>query len=121
VEVSTPEGELDVPGAHATALFRCFQELLTNVARHARATRVFARLERSDDTMVLEVEDNGRGITLEEASSHTSLGLLGIRERAAMLGGQLEVKGQEGGGTTVTVSLPSPPEERGGHEDSPGR
>ena len=100
------------PGFHdpdqdrSTALFRIFQELLTNVARHAHATRVDVTLKESDDTLSLAVEDNGRGIQKQEFESPRSLGFLGLRERVLAFGGSIEVKGQEGKGTTVSVSIP---------------
>jgi signal transduction histidine kinase len=92
-----------------TALFRVFQETLTNVARHAQATAVEARLELSDAQLELEVRDNGRGITRAEATGRRSLGLLGMRERVALLNGELHLDGAPGQGTRVTVRLPLPP------------
>ena len=100
------------PGFHnpdqdrATALFRIFQELLTNVARHAHATRVKVQLEEKDHSLSLAVEDNGRGIQEQEFESPRSLGFLGLRERVLAFGGSIEVRGQEGKGTTVSVSIP---------------
>ncbi len=101
------------PGFHdpddqvrATALFRIFQELLTNVARHAHATRVTVQLQETDYSYSLAVEDNGRGIQEQEFESPRSLGFLGLRERVLAFGGSIEVKGQEGKGTAVSVSIP---------------
>jgi signal transduction histidine kinase len=83
------------------------QEALTNVARHAGASHVSIDLMFDDkDCLTLEVSDNGRGITEEEVHRPDSLGLLGMRERAALLGGVAEVKGTPGQGTTVTVRVP---------------
>ena len=90
----------------STALFRIFQELLTNVARHANATKVAVHLADAD-TLALKVEDNGRGIQEQEFESPKSLGLLGLRERVLAFGGSIDVKGQEGKGTTVSVSIPN--------------
>jgi signal transduction histidine kinase len=90
----------------ATALFRIFQELLTNVARHANATRVNAQLSEGDTALALSVEDNGRGITNNEIESARSLGFLGLRERVLAFSGTIEVKGEEGKGTTVSVTIP---------------
>jgi two-component system sensor histidine kinase UhpB len=80
---------------------------LTNVARHAGATHVSIDLMIDvDDCLTLEVSDNGRGITEYEVHRPDSLGLLGMRERAALLGGVAEVNGMPGQGTTVTVRVP---------------
>jgi signal transduction histidine kinase len=91
----------------AMAAFRIFQELLTNVARHAAATRVEVRVEPDEDSFVLTLEDNGRGI--EEAAVHSprSLGLMGIRERALPFGGAVQISGVPGKGTRVTVTIPN--------------
>lgn len=90
----------------ATALFRIFQECITNVARHAAATRVDATLDIRGDRVELSVRDDGIGIRDANASSPTSMGLLGMRERAAILGGSLTVGRSPGGGTEVTVTIP---------------
>jgi signal transduction histidine kinase len=89
-----------------TAAFRIFQEILTNVARHAQASRVNVRLETTGKEVVLEASDNGRGIREAEIEGAKSLGLVGMRERALLLGGALELRGVPGKGTTVTVRLP---------------
>jgi hypothetical protein len=90
-----------------TVVFRMCQEALTNVARHAGATHVSIDLMIDEDAcLTLEVRDNGRGITEEEIHRPDSLGLLGMRERAALLGGVVEVKGTPGQGTSVTVRVP---------------
>jgi PAS domain S-box-containing protein len=90
----------------STAIFRIFQESLTNVVRHAHATRVEARLEREADCLLFVVHDNGVGFDLEEARSRKSLGLVGMSERALMLGGELKIEGILGAGTTLTVRIP---------------
>jgi PAS domain S-box-containing protein len=97
---------LDLNPTQATALFRILQETLTNITRHAKATRVDIRFEQRDCNLVLEVRDNGRGISAAEISAPKSLGLLGIRERALMVGGEVSIRGEPGKGTTVTVSVP---------------
>jgi signal transduction histidine kinase len=91
----------------STAVFRIFQELLTNVARHANATRVDVSLKLDPGELVLEVRDNGRGIEEGSLRSGNSLGLLGMRERAAAFGGTITVTGMPGGGTRVTVRMPA--------------
>ncbi len=90
----------------STSVFRIFQEALTNVARHARATSVEVRLEERSGRLLLEVRDNGRGITESERSGRGALGLLGMRERALALGGELEVTGSPRGGTEVRLVVP---------------
>ncbi len=91
----------------ATALFRIVQEALTNVSRHARATRVNIVLERRDEDLVLEVRDNGVGIDAEAVAKPQALGLLGMRERAALVNGQVEISGPPGKGTVLIVRIPA--------------
>ncbi|HVV70036.1 MAG TPA: histidine kinase [Verrucomicrobiae bacterium] len=91
----------------STTLFRIFQETLTNVIRHAGATRVTVELKQDDNRILLEVKDNGRGISQEEVSNGNSMGLLGMRERAALLGGVFQIgRLARGHGTRVSVSIP---------------
>ena len=90
----------------ATAIFRIFQEILTNVARHAQATKVWVHLGEEQDAIVLEVEDNGVGISPTQLAERRSLGLLGMRERAGAFGGAVEIVGSQGHGTTVIVQMP---------------
>jgi signal transduction histidine kinase len=91
----------------STALFRILQEALTNIMRHSGATRVEVRLEERKNGIRLEVADNGRGIPLERVSDSRSLGLLGMRERARSLGGEVSIRGAPDRGTTVEVTVPS--------------
>jgi PAS domain S-box-containing protein len=98
----------------STAMFRIFQETLTNVARHAKATRAEVVLQKQPDRLVLLIRDNGRGFDQSDPSLSKSLGLLGMRERAAILGGQVNIASAPGRGTTVTAWIPLPsPEESG--------
>ncbi|HEX4946473.1 MAG TPA: PAS domain S-box protein [Blastocatellia bacterium] len=97
---------LTINPACATALFRIFQETLTNVARHAQATAVQATLQIQDHSLWLTVRDNGRGITVQEMMAVGSLGLVGMRERVLPFGGAVRICGQANQGTTVTVQLP---------------
>ena len=90
--------DLSVDPVRSTAIFRIFQETLTNVARHAGATKVEAALERRDGTLSLEVRDNGKGITEDEISGAKSLGIIGIRERVRYLGGEVRIEGSPGWG-----------------------
>ena len=91
-----------------TTIFRIFQETLTNIIRHSNATRVAVRLYEATSHLVLEVHDNGRGISKEEIQNTKSIGLLGMRERASLLSGEIHFHGEEGEGTTVRVLIPRP-------------
>jgi PAS domain S-box-containing protein len=93
----------------STTLFRILQETLTNVARHAKATRVEVVKQKRRDRVVLMIRDNGQGFDEEDPSVSKSLGLLGMRERAAILGGQVNISSAPGKGTTVTAWIPLPP------------
>jgi signal transduction histidine kinase len=90
----------------ATAVFRILQEVLTNVARHAQATRVEASLRKQANDLILEVRDNGKGISETQVSSVDRFGLLGMRERAHVFGGSVVIRGSPGEGTVVTVRIP---------------
>ena len=90
----------------AVAIFRIFQETLTNVARHANAKEVQARLAIENGNLTLEVRDNGSGIPREKLQKGRSLGILGMRERATLLGGDLSITGIPGQGTVVRVWIP---------------
>jgi PAS domain S-box-containing protein len=101
-----PASAIEISPEQATALFRIFQEILTNVARHAAATQVNIKLCCNNDEVVLLVSDNGRGITQEQLTDAASLGLLGMQERARLLGGALSVTAEPGVGTEVEARLP---------------
>lgn len=96
---------LELDRNNATALFRIFQETLINVEHHSRATHVRILLEEKDGILTMKVSDNGKGITKAEISDAKSFGLLGIKERAFLLGGVLEVTGAPNQGTTVTLRI----------------
>ena len=104
----------------STDLFRVVQEALTNVVRHARATRVQIQLLREAGDLLLEVSDNGQGIQQEDGSRQASLGLLGIRERIQALGGTVEISSTSGSGTRLRVRIPLVAKETG-HEEDPDR
>jgi signal transduction histidine kinase len=98
--------DLDLTKEQSTAIFRIFQETLTNIMRHSDATEVDVRLEMNEDILILEVADNGRGITEDEISNSRSFGLLGIRERLYPWNGQVDFIGHPNKGTRVIVRVP---------------
>jgi PAS domain S-box-containing protein len=100
------EDDLQLSSEQATAVFRVFQETLTNVARHAQATRVAVSLEVDEDWLVLHVQDDGRGMSPAQTTDRRSLGLLGMRERINLIGGELDLQSQPGQGTEITVRVP---------------
>jgi len=91
----------------STAAFRIFQELLTNIARHANATRIDIAMQADSEVLVLQVEDNGAGIDGAVTFSPKSLGLMGMRERVLPFGGEIQITGVQGQGTKVKVSIPT--------------
>jgi PAS domain S-box-containing protein len=105
-EWSVPAVPIPIGPDQATAIFRIYQEILTNVVRHAKASNIRINLGISTGWLTLEVCDNGRGIQESALASKNSLGLLGMRERAAQWGGDISILGAEGMGTTVRVRLP---------------
>jgi PAS domain S-box-containing protein len=96
----------NVDGIGATAAYRIVQEALTNVTRHAAATQVKVSLQPEKESLILAVVDNGRGFNLQEIGASECLGLAGMRERAGLLGGSLEIKSRPGQGTKVYFTLP---------------
>jgi signal transduction histidine kinase len=90
------------------AMFRILQEALTNVARHAHAGAVRIGVRQRGSMLTLTIRDNGRGITKAERTGIESIGLLGMTERARLLGGRVSIAGAPGRGTTVTVNVPAP-------------
>lgn len=104
--VSLPDADLALDEERATALFRILQEALTNVARHAHATRVTVHLAQEHGDLSLEVRDNGTGFQQEQLAGSRSLGILGMRERAILLAGEFNISGTREKGTTVTVRIP---------------
>lgn len=104
VEITTLPDE--IPPEIAIAAFRIFQEALTNVARHADASRVKVACRDTGDALELTVADDGKGIPEAEDARSESLGLLGMRERAELLGGRLQVNSPPAGGTRVTATIP---------------
>jgi PAS domain S-box-containing protein len=101
-----PPDDIVIDQECATAVFRIFQETLTNVARHANAAAVDVRLAKEDGSLTLEARDNGKGVSEEQLLAGSSLGILGMRERALLLGGELTITGALGKGTTLRVRIP---------------
>jgi PAS domain S-box-containing protein len=97
---------IDLDREKATAVFRIIQEALINILRHAQATRVNIIIEKEDGELIVEVKDNGRGIKEEEKARSSSLGLIGMQERAYLLGGRIEITGFAGKGSLLTVRVP---------------
>ena len=102
---SSSEKEIDLSLDHATALFRIFQEALTNIAKHARASQVTVRLHARDGQLCLSIADNGVGIAQADRMKPQSFGLRGMSERAKALGGTMALSPSPGGGSTVTINI----------------
>jgi len=105
-ELSLPPEEPDLDKDLSLSIFRVFQESMTNVARHAKATKVKISLKKLEGVLELVVKDNGAGITEKDVASSTSLGLIGMQERVNFWGGALEITGARGKGTTIKVTVP---------------
>jgi PAS domain S-box-containing protein len=106
-DLDIPDENLGVGGESATAIFRIVQESLTNVARHAGASKVAVEVVHEDGTVVVRVRDDGKGIVEQAARNPRSFGLLGMRERAYVLGGDLKVSRAPQGGTLVEAVIPA--------------
>ncbi|MCI0577465.1 MAG: PAS domain S-box protein [Chloroflexi bacterium] len=109
-ELTSCVKEVELDRDLSTAIFRIFQEILTNVARHAEAHKITVSFERQDSELTLTVHDDGRGITRKQINSPKSLGLIGMRERAHAWGGNVTFQGAPDKGTTVTVCIPWRPQ-----------
>ena len=105
IEFQSHLQDLKIPSGIATGLFRMYQESLTNVARHSGAKKVSAVLDATDENIHLSISDDGRGFDIDRAERKT-LGLLGMKERAIMIGGKLEIKSEPGRGTTILITIP---------------
>jgi signal transduction histidine kinase len=105
-EIHDEHGEIALPDHCATAFFRILQESMTNVVRHANATRVVVELRLNAGWLSMTVRDNGCGLPPGGRNKFGSFGLVGIEERLAILGGTCAVFSEPGGGTTVMVSAP---------------
>ena len=99
-------GDVELDDTRATAVFRILQEALTNITRHASASQVDLTIRHGIDDVTITVIDDGVGFSMQDALPTSSRGLLGMRERAYLLGGQLEIVSAPGKGTTLEVRLP---------------
>ncbi len=106
IAVEYPESPPALAAASATGLFRIFQEALTNIARHADATAIKARLCVSGQQLIMTVADDGKGFDITAVKKKKTLGLLGMKERTLMMKGTYEITGQPGKGTTLSISIP---------------
>ena len=98
--------DIDIDQDYSTVLFRVFQELLTNVVRHAQADTVQISLKEQDGKVCLKVIDDGVGIRQEQFADARSLGLMGIQERVSIHNGSFEIAGSPEKGTTATIIIP---------------
>ncbi|MBS1609361.1 MAG: PAS domain S-box protein [Bacteroidetes bacterium] len=102
-----PKLELELPDSINTCLFRILQESLTNVARHSNAELVIVTLKEDAEAIKLTIQDNGKGYDAEKASRKKTLGIIGMKERAAMIGGKYIIHGKPDAGTIVSIEVPS--------------
>jgi len=104
----------------ATAVFRIFQEALTNVARHAAATEVDVDLERANGNLTLRIGDNGKGISATRMNGSRSLGIVGMQERVRLLHGEISISEEDAGGTVINVSIPLESNQSGAFDRATG-
>ena len=104
--VALPKDELNLDRKKTTAIFRIFQEALTNIARHSEAQKVLVSLYNHQSNIYLEIQDNGKGITQEQIKDFKSLGIHGMKERAMVFGGEVYLEGNPGKGTIVKIEIP---------------
>jgi len=103
---SLPSNEIELSKEKSTNLFRIVQESLTNVIRHANATKVKINLKEKDGILLLEVVDNGKGIAKASIANPKSFGLIGIKERVHFLNGKMDIAGTPNSGTRLTIKMP---------------
>ena len=103
--LNEPKEELEIPGPIKNGLFRIFQESVTNVSRHANATKIKVILEQKDQQLILSIEDDGQGFEKEKIYAKETLGILGMKERCQMMGGTYEINSIPGEGTIVMVAV----------------
>ncbi|MDQ3818483.1 MAG: PAS domain S-box protein, partial [Acidobacteriota bacterium] len=116
--LSLLEADIPLGSEQSTAVFRIFQEILTNIARHAGARNVEIKMDEREGELVLEVKDDGKGIAESKVSGARSLGLLGMRERAMLFGGEVRIRRAGERGTIVAVRIPLAKKSSSGAEKS---
>ena len=97
---------IELNSEFSTAVFRIFQETLTNIIRHAEANTIVINLKKLDQKLILRVEDDGKGIQIDDTNGNNSLGILGMRERAKLIGGDLEVFNGTDNGAVILLTAP---------------
>lgn len=112
--------ELELHPDQAIALFRIFQEALTNIGKHAEASRVRVRLDKTSHAVRLEIADNGHGMAATDRLKPKSFGIRGMTERASALGGTLNISPAQGGGNMVSIRIPMPAPEISDTQRQPG-
>ena len=105
-EFKSTVNEFKHSSAIAIGLFRICQESLTNVARHAGADRIRISLQEENEYILLKIEDNGKGFEIQKTGDKKTLGLLGMKERTLMMGGEFRIESSPGKGTTLFVTVP---------------
>ena len=105
-QLGVPDDPVELGQERNTAIFRILQESLINISRHAEATRVRITLRVKHDMLELKVIDNGKGIEITQIDSPKSFGLISMKERAHVLGGEISISGIQGKGTTISVHIP---------------
>jgi signal transduction histidine kinase len=110
-EFSSNPRDIILDQERSIVIFRIFQEILTNIILHAKATKVKISLKEEGSSIVLKVRDNGKGISSKQISDSKAFGLIGMRERVHPWGGEIKISGAPGKGTTVVASIPRVSEE----------
>ncbi len=104
--ITVPGEELILDDEKSTAIFRIFQEALTNIMRHSKAKLISISIQKKKDVLLLKIKDNGVGVAEEQLKDFKSLGIIGMKERALILGGEVTIEGTPGKGTEVIVEIP---------------
>ena len=105
-DLSVAEGDLGLAMPEATAVFRIVQESLTNIAKHAKATRADITIARDGDLLVVRIEDDGIGFSPDAPRKAQSFGLFGVRERASLINADVVITSAPGAGTSIELRLP---------------
>ena len=108
-ELAVSNPQMQLPGAHSTAVFRVVQEALTNVAKHAAAKHVEVAIEQCPTEVTVSIRDDGRGFSPQDPRKAGSFGLVGLRERAYLIGGDATITSANGEGTSIELRLPITP------------